>query len=230
MSKCSCFSQNASYHQVDASHYAHKAVAFDAGDAQELLAQLAATPGYIRERNSASATFEEAKIFVISALDSIPEVNFFKWGVPEKALHTLKQGIVSLPYDEEMWKKYAKRFPFAPFVASIEGPVIAPLSHKLVFESPKASVIDWQLASHYREPFHTHMEASVMFLLSPAARTYYNAEGIASSKPRPPPDTPIVIAAMGPEWMHSIANDDDITYHVIRIFFKPAFTVDYHWP
>jgi len=41
---------------------------------------------------------------------------------------------------------------------------------------------------------------------------------------------PLTVAVMEPEWLHSIWNTDDHTYHVIRIEFKAVDATQYHWP
>ena len=48
--------------------------------------------------------------------------------------------------------------------------------------------------------------------------------------PHPPAGAIHVDATMVPEWLHSVASDDDDEMHAIRVELKPAEHTHHHWP
>jgi hypothetical protein len=102
----------------------------------------------------------------------------------------------------------------------------APGNHKIIFENDDVRVLAVSIPPHTKEPMHTHMWPSVMYIDAPTV-TNYQQDGkppgpMHIPKPRLPGQYPI------PRWMppeptlHATENFSDTEWHAIRIELKHA--------
>lgn len=103
-----------------------------------------------------------------------------------------------------------------PWPGSLEGPLAAPRSHRVLFETPAVRVLEVEIAPGEREPEHTHRAASVMIVDEPARIRYY-AEGVLlyQSPETIAPETRV--SWLEPEGPHEVENLDNHRYHAFRI-------------
>ena len=200
---------------------------FDDESAMDLVAGLAATPGYVVVHGE-TPSFDDVRAFVLDAIDSIPTNVLTPLGLSELDIGVARSGFVNLKRNDDAWIQ-RKPWEFKPYVAQIEWDC-APVSHNMVHVTPKANVMHWVLPPHYKEPWHVHHQASFMWLIEPSSRTYYYADGTSnSSVPKPKEvDAPKLVCSSGPEWLHAIENTGDAPYRVVRIMLKPKHATKYH--
>jgi len=201
-------------------------VTFDDGFC-DWLNDLAGTKGYVL--NGQISSLDVARMFLLKAFGSIPSSKFPQWNVTKKVLEDTLQWIKSTPCNTTG----SKGFPFKAYIPQMEGPVVAPLSHTIAFKNDLVSVIHWHLDPLYREPFHTHGLASLMYITIPGGDKYYDENGVmVHSRPNVNVSIPysLDVDVMAPEWLHSVESTDDHTYHVLRIEFVPIGQTYYHWP
>jgi len=196
------------------------------------LNQLAQTPNYVAAATPATS-LAAASDFLLSALRSIPAADISSWNVSRESYKYVLQQI-HLQTASCTSNSSIGGFEYHPYTAQQEGAISAPVSHAIVYENKAVRVIHWQLTAQYREPYHTHGLASIMWLLLRAGRKYYFGDVPTPASVSPVVDPgnpgPVEVSFMGPEWLHSIENVDMHTYEVIRIEFLPADNTQYHWP
>jgi len=210
----------------------------------DFLNSLAVSPGFVppqsanaarlkRVKAGASDELDGARLFVLNALTSIPAYEYNLWNLSSEVLEITLDGIKNNPCTVNA---SLGAFEYHPFTPQMEGPVSAPRSHNVVFKNELVRVIHWTLPCGYREEYHTHGLPSIMWKIIRASTSYYDWNGpnpISTSAPVDPANPgPIQIDFMSPEFIHSIINNQQHTYHVIRIEFTPTngTAADYHWP
>jgi hypothetical protein len=97
----------------------------------------------------------------------------------------------------------------------------APLSHKVLIENADVRVLDVTVAPHSREPMHTHVWPSVMYVYQ-AASIRYSTPTDAGEPSLPPANWKPAPRLLKPEDLHSVENLGDTPFHAIRIEFKLA--------
>lgn len=182
--------------------------------------------------SASSPSFVDVAAYLLAGFQSIPLGVFPTWNITigesllvQGTLLNLTNGAI----DCSSAPKGAP-FPFHPYSQGLEGEVLAPKSHTIVFRNQLVQVVHWTLWAHYQEPFHTHVYPSLTFLVVPAGRTYFNSTGqVVSSTPPVANATsiPLHLGPQDPEWFHSIKSEDFHTYQVIRIFFFPQSFLSY---
>lgn len=105
-----------------------------------------------------------------------------------------------------------------PWPDSLEGPVAAPRSHRVLLETPAVRVLEIAIEPGAREPEHTHRHRSVMLVDQPARIRYYEHGESTFESPLEgeTPDAPRA-TWMDPEGPHSVENIDGRRYHAFRI-------------
>ena len=101
----------------------------------------------------------------------------------------------------------------------LEGPVAAPRSHQVIFESARVRVLEVVVRPGQREPEHVHRHPSVLIVNHAARIRYYSKSGEVTDIPAATPDSPGRAELMAPEEPHAIENVDDHDYHAFRIEF-----------
>jgi hypothetical protein len=105
---------------------------------------------------------------------------------------------------------------------SLEGPIAAPRSHRVLFAGAVARVLEVEIGPGEREPQHTHRHPSVMIVDEPARIRYY-AQGTLvneSGTPSEPLDSSgRHVSWMEPEGPHEVENIDSHRYHAFRVEF-----------
>jgi quercetin dioxygenase-like cupin family protein len=102
-----------------------------------------------------------------------------------------------------------------------DGVLVAPASHKILFEDPDIRVLDVTVLAHTREPWHTHARPAVMYIM-----TASNAKYMTPEDPNPEPSVPsvhfkpVVARLDHAEPLHAIENVGELTFHAIRVEFK----------
>jgi hypothetical protein len=201
---------------------AQSSVAFSTTDYCALLAQMAATPGYVPPPSDVPT----ANGMVLDALAAIPEDAWATWNITlgqVRQLVGLLKGLQCGGAGEG-----TQGFPFHAFVPCLDGLVAAPGSHSLAWSAPPVQVVHWQLCAGCQEPYHTHVLASLTFDVFPAGIAYYNSSGqIGYSSPPTTRSSVMRVESQSSEWLHSIKNTDNHTYEVIRVFVVPYDGISY---
>jgi hypothetical protein len=122
----------------------------------------------------------------------------------------------------------AKSAPHAPPIScktiepdATDGVLVAPSSHKVLFENADIRVLDVTVAAHTREPWHTHARPAVMYIMTASSAKYMTPED-----PNPEPSVPsarfkpFVAHLDQAEALHAVENVGDSTFHGIRVEFK----------
>jgi hypothetical protein len=65
--------------------------------------------------------------------------------------------------------------PAWPWPVELEGTVVAPRSHRVLFETPAVRVLEIVIEAGAREPEHVHRPPSVMIVDGPARISYYQS-------------------------------------------------------
>ena len=123
--------------------------------------------------------------------------------------------------------KSSARSPDWPWPDSLDAPVAAPGSHRVLLENDRVRVVEVVVRPGEREPPHTHRWQSVMLIDRAARIRYYDAlDHLAfESPPRAEGETvaflPPRVEWMAPEGRHAVENIDTVEYHAIRIELKP---------
>eukprot|EP00756_Hemistasia_phaeocysticola_P042472 Hpha_TRINITY_DN16972_c1_g3::TRINITY_DN16972_c1_g3_i1::g.55822::m.55822 len=192
------------------------------------LRDLAATKGYVDPTEVKG--FEDAAAFVADGFAAVPADLFPTWNISNAERDYTLAYLTNFTADRcRDVKGTGTPFPFHPYTDCMDGPVIAPKSHTLVYQNEKVQVIHWHLSPGYQEPYHTHVLASLTYVLMPAGRTYYNATGgaVSTTTPYHGDGKPLELFPQEPEWLHSIGNKDTHTEQVIRVFFRPRGRLSY---
>lgn len=106
-------------------------------------------------------------------------------------------------------------------VDSTDGVIVAPDSHKVLYENPDVRVMDVSVAPHSREPMHTHARPAVMYITAVSTAKYITPED-----PNPVPDVasrnfkPLLAHLDHAEGPHAVENVGDETFRAIRMEFK----------
>jgi hypothetical protein len=210
-------------------------------------ADIAATPGYLAA-SPGEPVLNAAKL-VADAYDSIPISMFAVWNISEAARSFTSRALHAVQCSGS---QLGTAFDFHPYSDGTDGAIAAPRSHTIAYGNGLVSVVHWHLEPNYQEPYHTHVLASLTYLVFPAGRTYFDEHGVAvsgtgaqqpASRERRLLCTrsfgvrfaghyngtgfPLRLEPQEPEWFHSIQNTDDHTYQVIRIFVKPQVNISY---
>ena len=122
----------------------------------------------------------------------------------------------------------AKSAPHAPPIScktiepdATDGVLVAPSSHKVLFENADIRVLDVTVAAHTREPWYTHARPAVMYIMTASSAKYMTPED-----PYPEPSVasarfkPFVAHLDQAEALHAVENVGDSTFHGIRVEFK----------
>jgi hypothetical protein len=142
----------------------------------EFYADIAATPGYLSS-SQGEPTIAAAKL-VAHAYDSIPQSMFAAWNISEEARSFTTRALHAVQCNGS----YAGTpFDFHPYSDATDGAAAAPRSHTIAYVNSLVSVVHWHLEPNYQEPYHTHVLASLTYLVFPAGRTYFNEHGVAVS-------------------------------------------------
>ena len=125
-----------------------------------------------------------------------------------------------------------KGFPFHAYTHANDGPVASPESHTILFQTSAIRVLHVHMAPRFREPYHTHHRPCLMFDTQQTALDYYGPDGtILFHGPPYNASSPLFADSLVPEWLHSVASTSTLTYHAIRIEFKPRGRPTYAgWP
>ena len=102
-----------------------------------------------------------------------------------------------------------------------DGVLVAPLSHKVLFENADIRVLDITVPAHTREPWHTPARPAVMYIMTASSAKYMTPED-----PNPEPSVPsasfkpVVAHLDHAEALHAVENVGDSAFHAIRLEFK----------
>jgi hypothetical protein len=97
----------------------------------------------------------------------------------------------------------------------------APLSHKVLIDNADVRVLDVMVPPHTKEPMHTHVWPSVMYVYQNST-IRYSTPGNAGEPSVPPANWKPAPRLLKPEGLHSVENLGDTPYHAIRVEFKLA--------
>ena len=103
-----------------------------------------------------------------------------------------------------------------PWQESLEGPVAAPDSHRVLLDVPAARVLEVEIAPGEREPVHTHRRPSLMIVDEPARIRYY-ANGVLTAESDERSTAEPIVMWLDPEGPHEVENVDNRRYHAYRI-------------
>jgi hypothetical protein len=97
----------------------------------------------------------------------------------------------------------------------------APANHRVVFENDDVRVLDVTVAPHSKEPMHTHIWPSVMYI-DHTTVNQYTRQGMTPYPVRTPSPTfhPTPRWVPSEPWMHSTESFSDTAWHAIRIEIK----------
>jgi len=112
--------------------------------------------------------------------------------------------------------------------ATLDGCCIAPKSHEVLLNNPKARLLRVTIPPNTTEPIHTHGVPSVMLVLEPTKIAFYDLKEVPEAswpaemaKPRPPFDSTVGAFALPPEPPHAVGNlDQNKTYLALRLELK----------
>jgi hypothetical protein len=102
-----------------------------------------------------------------------------------------------------------------------DGVLVAPSSHKVLFEDADIRVLDVTVPAHTREPWHTHARPAVMYIMTTSSAKYMTPQD-----PNPQPSVPsahfkpFVAHLDHAEALHAVENVGESTFHAIRVEFK----------
>jgi hypothetical protein len=104
--------------------------------------------------------------------------------------------------------------------ASLEGPIAAPRSHRILFAGALTRVLEIEIGPGEREPEHTHRHPSVMIIDKPARIRDY-AQGALTDESGEASEsvesTATRVVWMEPEGPHEVENIDSHRYHAFRV-------------
>ena len=101
---------------------------------------------------------------------------------------------------------------------TLEGPVAAPSSHRVLLETPLGRVLEVAIDPGAREPEHTHRHPSLMIVDQPARIRYYEHGRLTFQSAEPHAESGAPRASwMEPEGPHSVENIDTHPYHAFRV-------------
>ncbi|MPZ79409.1 MAG: hypothetical protein GEV28_03040 [Actinophytocola sp.] len=107
--------------------------------------------------------------------------------------------------------------------AELDSVVVAPKSHRVVFENEHVRVLEIEVQPGSREPEHTHRLPSVMMTDRPARIRYRIGDEVIFESPDPlPPPVELTATWYGPQGPHSVENIDTVPMRAIRVELKDA--------
>jgi hypothetical protein len=102
-------------------------------------------------------------------------------------------------------------------VGDHDGPVAAPVNHRVLYEDPDIRVIEVSVAPHSQEQFHTHLRPSVFLMLQDVHYKLYLDNGAVKE---PPLASHPRAFNFRPEQSHRVENLDDVRQYALRIELK----------
>ena len=103
-----------------------------------------------------------------------------------------------------------------PWPDTMDACIVAPESHRLLFENDIVRVLEVVIEPGVREPVHTHRAPSIMIVDQPARIRYYTGNTLSFEAPVGVPREPRT-SWLEPEPPHSVENIDTHVYHAYRI-------------
>lgn len=103
----------------------------------------------------------------------------------------------------------------------LDGVVVAPNNHKVIFENDKVRVLETTIAAGERTPIHTHLSPTVMYVLSGSHFIRRDEDGKTMADTRANPDfvlPKVLFADSTPK--HTIENTDTHDLVVISVELK----------
>ncbi|HEY0448143.1 hypothetical protein [Actinophytocola sp.] len=103
----------------------------------------------------------------------------------------------------------------------LDSTVVAPKSHRVVFENEHVRVLEVTLEPGAHEPEHTHRWPTVMMTDQPARIRYRVGDEVRYESPDPlPPSGELTGTWYDPQGPHSVENIDTVPMHAIRVELK----------
>jgi len=153
-------------------------------------------------------TMDSARRVVSASIESVPQTKWDELRLPAKVIGDIQAHVMNASCSLNDEKKRWREFPFHPWFDDMDGPIAAPLNHKILAENTHVRVVNVYGVPFERENYHVHKRMS-MFIQwgrGPMPITQYDENNAVVHDQDPADfskDMELSVMWWPPQWLHS---------------------------